>query len=264
MGQSNFWDALAPHHELLEDNYFDVPSVRLLLDRIEEPVLVVGAGQGLIVAELRTRGFSCEGIDLSREMIRYARARRGIALIEADARSLPFAPGTYRTILYATGVLDFMTDQEEIRIILKEGQRILNGAGTMFAAFYRLSDAQVKFMERVGLLANHLVCQRESLELYQQSPREMVGWVARRAGVSAIRAMTMLVNITVRSRPRDIRTTFRLQRIFRDPDAARALLNAAAPHQPYRDETEIRKLFERLAIPIKQLQVSPSCFIGEL
>src|SRR5947209_3826162 len=161
---SAFWDALAPHHELIEDNYFDVPSVRLLLARVEDPVLVVGAGQGLIVAELRARRFRCDGIDLSPEMIRYARARRGIALIQADARALAFAPGTYRTILYATGVVDFMTDEDQIRIILKEGRRILNGGGPMFVAFYRLSDAQVQFVQRVGLLANHLVRQRESLE----------------------------------------------------------------------------------------------------
>lgn len=264
MGQPNFWDALAPHHDLIEDNYFDVRSVRLLLDRIEDPVLVVGAGQGLIVAELLGRGLQCDGIDSSPEMIRYARARRGISLIEANAKALPFAPGTYKTIMYATGVVDFIADEAEIRAILTEGQRILNGAGQMFVAFYRLSDAQVQFVERVGLLANHVVAQRESFELYRQSPREMVAWVAQRAGVSRIRAMAMLIGITVRSRPREIRTTLRLQRVFRDPGAARALLNAAAPQHPYRDETEIRNLFQRLAIPIKQLRLTPSCFIVEL
>src|SRR5215472_3026543 len=164
-----FWDALAPHHELIEDNYFDVRSVRLLLDAVQEPVLVVGAGQGLIVAELRRRGLRCDGLDSSPEMIRYANLRRGIILIQADAKALPFAPGTYKTVIYATGVVDFMGDEEKIRTILKEGRRLTNGAGKMFVAFYRLSDAQERFLERVGLLANHVLCHQESLELYLQS-----------------------------------------------------------------------------------------------
>lgn len=50
---SNYWDTLAPHHWRLEDNYLNVPSVRLILGDIRQPVMVVGAGQGLIVEELR-------------------------------------------------------------------------------------------------------------------------------------------------------------------------------------------------------------------
>ena len=46
---SDFWDALAPHHARLENNYLDVRSVRYILREIVQPVLVVGAGQGLIV-----------------------------------------------------------------------------------------------------------------------------------------------------------------------------------------------------------------------
>ena len=49
---SAFWDALAPHHSALEDNYLNRASFRRIAHEIHEPVLVVGAGQGLIVAEL--------------------------------------------------------------------------------------------------------------------------------------------------------------------------------------------------------------------
>ena len=74
----NFWDTLAPHHWLVENNYLDVSSVRLILGDIRQPVLVVGAGQGLIVEELRRQGLRCDGIDLSARMMEYARARRGL------------------------------------------------------------------------------------------------------------------------------------------------------------------------------------------
>jgi SAM-dependent methyltransferase len=260
----DFWDALAPHLDLIEDNYFDLRSVRLLLNSLHDPVLVIGAGQGLIVAELRNRGFRCDGIDSSPEMVRHANLRRGITLIQADARALPFAPGVYKTIIYATGVLDFIAEEQAIRAILNEGRRITNGAGTIFAAFYRLSDAQEQFVKRVGLLANHQVRHRESLEVYLLNPREMVAWVARRAGVSPFRAIAILLWMSVRCRPRDLRTTIRMQRIFRDAAVAQALINAAPPQQPYRNAAEIINLFQRLGIPIQEFLPSPSCFIVKL
>ena len=258
-----FWDALAPHHALIEDNYFDLRAVRLLLDSMKPPVLVVGAGQGLIVAELRNRGFRCDGIDSSPEMIRYASLRRGVTLIQADAGALPFAPGTYKTIVYPTGVVDFVGDEQEIRTILNEGRRITNGGGKMFVAFYRLSEAQERFVKRVGLLANHLLFHRQSLEVYQLNPRQMVGWVASRAGVSPLRAVCMLLGLTARCRWREIQMSSRMQRIFREPEAAKALLNAAPLQQPYRNAAEIERLFQRLGFPIKRLRLSPSCFIVE-
>ena len=258
-----FWNALAPHHAFIEENYFDVPSLHLLMDSLQEPVLVVGAGQGLIVAELQKQGIRCDGIDSSSEMIRYAGLRRGITLIQADARDLPFAPGTYKTVLYATGVIDFIEDEQSIRAILNEGRRITTAAGKLFVAFYRISKYQEQFVTRVGLLANHRVRQRQSLEVYLLKPREMVAWVAKRAGVSKLRALAILLSLTVRCRPRDLRTTMRMQRIFRDRKVAEALLNAAPSEQPYRNEAEVRNLFQRLGMPIKELLLSPSCFIVE-
>jgi hypothetical protein len=53
---SDFWDALAPHHSAIENNYFDLSSLRRIFHELREPILVVGAGQGLIVAELQKRG----------------------------------------------------------------------------------------------------------------------------------------------------------------------------------------------------------------
>jgi predicted TPR repeat methyltransferase len=121
---SNFWDALAPYHSKLENSYLDLSSLRRIVHDIYPPVLVVGAGQGLIVAELQKKGVQCAGVDLSSEMIRYAKIRRGLDLVQAAASAMPFGKGSYRTIIYATGVVDFMSDEEEIRLILSEARRI--------------------------------------------------------------------------------------------------------------------------------------------
>src|SRR5436853_7027922 len=53
---SDYWDALAPHHASLENNFLDLPGLRRIMHHVRQPVLVVGAGQGLIVEELHKRG----------------------------------------------------------------------------------------------------------------------------------------------------------------------------------------------------------------
>jgi hypothetical protein len=62
---SDYWDALAPYHSALEDNYFDLPGLRRIIDDIRQPVLIVGAAQALIVEELLKNGFQTDGVDLS-------------------------------------------------------------------------------------------------------------------------------------------------------------------------------------------------------
>src|SRR5258708_2424671 len=131
---SDFWNALAPFHAEVEDSNFDLASVRRLLPEIESPVLVVGAGHGLIVAELRKHGYECDGVDLNPEMIRQAKLRRGITLVQADAKTMPFPRATYETIIYATGVVDFTAEEDEIQAMLTEGRRVVKESGRIFVA----------------------------------------------------------------------------------------------------------------------------------
>ena len=161
---SGYWDALAPHHSSLENNYFDLPSLRRIVHDIHQPVLVVGAGHGLIVAELRKHRLRADGVDLSSEMIRYAKTRRGLSLVQADASALPFGEGTYDTIIYTTGVVDFIGDEGHINVILNEARRVVRRSGNIFVAFYRLSAPWEDFLVRLGLLRNHVLSLRRSEE----------------------------------------------------------------------------------------------------
>lgn len=47
------WDGLAPHLAAMENNFFDLPSLRRIQQDVLTQVLVVGAGQSLIVAALQ-------------------------------------------------------------------------------------------------------------------------------------------------------------------------------------------------------------------
>jgi hypothetical protein len=258
---SDFWNVLAPFHAEVEDSNFDLASVRRLLPEIVSPVLVVGAGHGLIVEELRKHGFDCDGVDLCSEMIRQAKLRRGITLVQADAKAMPFPAASYETIIFATGVVDFTADEDEIRSMLTEGRRVVKGSGKVFVAFYKGSAAQVDFLETVGLISDHSLALRESLEVYLLNPVQMIGWVARRAGLGPFRATLALLRVGGGCTAQERRNTRRMQRVFRMIDDPRSLINAAPEKLPYRDKREIENLFMRLGIPVKQLSAFGSCWV---
>ena len=231
----------------------------MLFRSIRTPVLVVGAGQGLIVAALQKEGLQCDGVDLSAEMIRYARLRRRLALFHADAKALPFGNGAYKTIIYATGVIDFMSDKEEIRLILNEARRVAEHSGNIFVAFYRFSAATEYFLIRLGLLRNNVLRFREILEIYRLTPAQTIAWVAKRAKAGYSGAVILALRSWAFSTWQEKRNAFHMQRIFGDANHADVLIHTAPENQTYRNEVEIRELFTRLTIPIRQLEASVSC-----
>jgi len=261
---SEFWDALAPHHAGIENNYLDLRSVRRIVPQIRQPVLVVGAGQGLIVAELHRQRFQGEGVDLSSEMIKYAKVRRDITLVHANARALPFPERKYATIIYATGVIDFIGDELEIASILKEGRRILMDSGKMFVAFYRVSAAIEEFLGKAGLLTGNVIAQRETLRLYLLNPAQMVGFLTNRMRVGWFRAFALFLRISALSTSQEKLMSLKMRNIFRKLDDPHALINASPETQPYRDAVEIRNLFNRLNVPVKQFNGFPSCYVVQV
>jgi len=226
--------------------------------------LVVGAGQGLIVEELRKNGFRADGVDLSSEMIRYAKTRRGLKFVQADARAMPFGEGTYETIIYATGVVDFIGDEEQISVIMNEARRIVNQSGNIFVAFYRFSAASEDFLTRLGLLRNNVVSLREALEIHRLNPVQAIAWVAKKAEAGYFRAGILSLRSWALSTMQEKTTAFHMQRIFRTMGHANSFINTAPERQPYRNEQEIRNLFKRLAIPMKKLEASGSCYIVQI
>jgi ubiquinone/menaquinone biosynthesis C-methylase UbiE len=255
---------MAPHHSKIENHYLDLRSLRRIVHDIHPPALVVGAGEGLILEALRKNGCRADGVDLSSEMIRYARTRRGLALVKADASAMPFGDSTYETIIYATGVVDFIEDEEQIRVILKEARRIVHQAGNIFVAFYRFSAVLEDFLARLGLLRNNLFRFRETLEIYRLNPFQTIAWVAKRAEAGYFRAAILALRSWALSTMPEKTAAFNMQRIFRNKDHADSLINAAPERQPYRNEREVRNLFKRLAIPIKKLEATSSCHIVQI
>lgn len=258
---AEFWDALAPHHAAIENTNLDLNSIRRVLPELQPPILVVGAGHGLIVGELIRNGLACDGVDRSEPMIEYARQRRGLKVIHADARALPFTAASYRTIIYATGVIDFIGEDELIGAILNEARRVVAAEGKIFIGFYRISPGMEQFMTQLGLLRDHVLAYREILGVYRLPPLQAITWFARKAGVSYFRALTMALRSWLAATATERKTARHMQRIFANPEQAEALLQAAPEKLPYRNRAEAERLFQRLAIPILRLKATPSCHL---
>lgn len=257
----DYWDTLAPHHWRIENNYLDVSSVRLILDDVREPVLVVGAGQGLIVGELRRQGLRCDGIDLSATMLEYARLRRGLTLVRANAAAMPFVDGTYETVIVATGVIDFMADAREIETVMREAIRIVSGTGNVFVAFYRFSAAQKRFLTSLGLLRDDMLRARSALVLHRLGLRALVARVAKTVGLSTFQAALLCIRTGLESTRQERRVALAMRRVFartRDPDA---FIEAMPETQPYRDRSAIAHLFDSLSMRIEDWTASSSCYL---
>jgi len=255
---------LAAHHAALENNYLELGSLRRIMGDVRSPVLVVGAGQGLIVAELKNRGFQCDGVDFSAEMIRYARLRRGLDLIQADAKAMPLKSGSYQTIIYATGVIDFTSDEADIKRMLVEAKRIVDPDGKILVAFYRLSPTLEDVLAQLGLLRNHRLAQRDALQIHGFNLFQLLRWMAKQEGLGYLRAALLFLRMSAFSTLQEKTIGFSMKKIFRKVDDLNSLIDKSPEQQPYRNEAEIRNLFGRLGIATKKITTLRSCTVALL
>ena len=148
--------------------------------------------------------------------------------------------------------------------MLREGRRVAKDSGKMLIAFYRQSEALENFMAAVGLLKGNVVAVKESLKLYLLNPVQMTAWAAKRTGRSSLGAAAWMLRLSLSATMQEKMLPFKMQKVFRRLDDPKLLLDAAPQSQPYRNETEIRRLFDRLKIPLQGLERFASCYIARI
>jgi len=149
---NNLWTNLAPYWEFLENRHMNISVVENLLNELSSPVLIIGAGQGLLVKYLKEKGFTVVGLDLDKEMIKYAKERHSIDLIHGDASSLPFKNSSYKSVIISSGVVDYTDDKALIKRILDESIRVTAGHGKIFVAFYQITPNVERFYKKIGVI----------------------------------------------------------------------------------------------------------------
>lgn len=129
------WDALAPYWHIFETGGSDDSILTAAMaQRLETPVLYIGAGIGTYAARLASLVGRVVAIDSSPAMVRETRVRHPeIAAIVADVVTLPFADAAFRSVVCATGVIEFLGPQ--LPAAYRELGRVARGGLIYVAAF---------------------------------------------------------------------------------------------------------------------------------
>jgi cyclopropane fatty-acyl-phospholipid synthase-like methyltransferase len=267
---ARFWETWAPYLSYFEDNHLDLANIKKLDGLISDPVLIVGGGQGLLVEQLQKSGHKVDGVELSPQMIKYAQIRRGLKLIEADARRLPFPDQTYNTAIIATGVVDFLDDDAQIGSIVNEARRVTQASGKVLVGFVGVYPAAERFCRRIGLFTNRgtfnqrTLNQRKVFELTRLSPFETLKIFRRDYQLGVFAALREFLVLQMFLPRKEKKMTKKLAQMWKVVDNPQGLIDSAIESLPYRTEDEIRALFSRLRLPVVKLIGFGNCYVVQI
>lgn len=268
MSLNNYFDQWSQYWEYIEDFYLDRESLNALVKIVQSPVLVIGSGQGIIVHELRNHNFEASGIDFSWAMTQGAKARRGLYLPQADARQLPFVDNAYQTAILATGVVDFMGEEESIQTILAEAKRVTADTGQVLIAFYRLHPRAEELMRYTGLISANQWCLRKTYQSMSQTPAESFIEIQKNPNISTMGALIALIKTEMflprKEKAARQRWKKAWEKIKEEVENPQALIDNVPEFVPYRNETQIRQLLDRCNVPIKKLSSLYGCYIVQI
>ena len=260
-----YFDLWAPYWSDREDTFLAKESVETLSSLLKSPLLLVGAGLGLIMEKLMEKGLQVDGIELSPQMVKYAKEVRGLELIHGDAREMPIKDNTYESSLIATGVIDVMDDLKGIEKIIQEVHRVTVDKGPIYAAFYQWHPIVHEFVKTFKYLSDdgkwHF---RESHELWILKSSEVLSILRKRKPdlsflrtfLFSLKTLLLLPNKEKQEMKDFQRSWKRACETMEDP---RKLIESAPEIIPYRDENAIKRLFDKLNMQILNLLTFPSC-----
>jgi Methyltransferase domain len=260
-----FWETWAPCLSYIEDNHLDLANIEKLGGVISDPVLIVGAGQGLLVEQLQRSGHKVDGVDLSPQMVKYAEMRRGLKLIEADARNLPFASEMYNTTIIATGVVDFLHDDGQIGLIVNEARRVTQDAGKVLVGFVGAHPAAERFARHIGLITDRgTLNQRKMFELTRLSPWQTLRTFRRDSRIGIFRALREFLIPQMFLPRKEKEMSKSLAQMWKVVDNPQALIDSAIESLPHRTEDDIRALFARLGLPVDRFFDFGNCSVVQI
>jgi ABC-2 type transport system ATP-binding protein len=265
---AEFWRVWAPYWERMEDRHFGRLATERIAPGLKPPVLVVGAGQGIAVELLQKRGLETVGLDLDPEMVREARARRGLDLVLGDARALPFPRNRFGAVVLSSGVLDYQEDEGVARQILAEALRVLQPYGDLWAAFYQLPPVVARVSRRLGLLEErcyHLGRLFWLLRTVRERPLACIPAIARWSGRGQLSSGLYWTRLGLWL-PRELRQDSRLVEGILEAARARGedverLWSATPDSLPYRDEAAVQRLFASLGLAQTESLRLPDCLV---
>jgi ABC-2 type transport system ATP-binding protein len=263
-----WWKTWAPYWDRYEDQHLGTRALRSLMPWVSGPVLVVGAGQGLLLEALRREGIRATGVDSSRAMILRGRERRGMASLQADGLALPFRSACFMTVIIASGVVDYEEELSAQKSVVEEALRVLAPLGSLLISFYQLPPDVEKAYRRLGVLDEHGAFHMHRIFRFSMdtSPGRAVPLVKKWTGASSPAAFWRFA-LTGFTLPRALRENSRkLKEVL--AEAARAGLQAreiilSVPERlPYRTAHDIGRLLRDLGLESSQFYFFYDCVVA--
>lgn len=270
--KESYWTAWSPYWLYQEDFFLDSEAINKLTVFITNPVLIIGAGQGLLVEQLQKKDLMVDGIDSDPEMISYAKKRRGLDLIEADAGNMPFANDSYKTSIIATGVVDFMDDEEQIKLIIDEALRVTDGSGKVFVAFYKYHSRVEALLKYTGIITDKSLLRFKKLAqmtmLSFENPIGFIRTARKEANVGFINAFFVLMKAQLFLPKKEKRESKKLSALWKraknELDNPQSLIDCLPELVPYRNREQISSLLEKFNFSIKNMFFYDSCTVVQL
>jgi ubiquinone/menaquinone biosynthesis C-methylase UbiE len=270
--KESYWTAWSPYWSYQEDFFLDLDAINKLSAFITNPVLVIGAGQGLLVEQLQKNDFTVDGIDSDPQMISYAQKRRGLDLIQAYAENIPFADDSYKTSIIATGVVDFIDDEEQIKSIISEALRVTDNSGKKFVAFYKYTPKVEALLKYTGIITDKNLLRFKKLAemtmLSFENPIRFISAIRKETNIGFLRTMLILMRTQLFLPKKEKRESKKLSVLWKraknELDNPQSLIDCLPELVPYRNREQISSLFKKFNFSINNMYFYDSCTIVQL
>lgn len=263
-----WWAAWAPLWEHLEDQHFGTATAAQLLGLVQEPVLVLGAGQGLVVDYYRRLGLRAFGLDRNPAMVQAGRLRRGLCLVQADARALPFLAQSFGTVIFSSGVVDYGAQRDDLGTMLGEARRVLRPGGRIAAAFYQVEPELLAIYRKLGVVAGGAYHPERMFEIddaVREAPARAVPKIAAWSGRSKASSFLFFARLGLRlprALERERRRMLAVLRLAAAQGLTREALVASFPTGvPYRTPEEAVALLTAAGARAPELTGTPDCLV---
>ncbi len=269
MEADKWWSTWAPVWDHIEDRHFGTKPTGSLIDRIKPDVLVIGAGQGLIVRYLKGKGIRVTGLDINPDMVKVAKEKYNLDIVEGDAGKLPFKDDSYSTVIISSGVVDYGADEAAITAFIDEAKRVCRRRGNIFVAFYKIPGRIEKIYRKIGVIDSGSMYRMKRIfeinEIAEKFPPLCAIPIQKWTGKSMARVNFewLIVGLT---QPKEFRTERKwinaLFKTGREMGLDKKTLTDSVPDSlPYRNTGQVKELMERIRAGHKEIKEFDDCTV---
>jgi ubiquinone/menaquinone biosynthesis C-methylase UbiE len=262
-----WWSTWAPFWDMIENRHFGTVTTDYILNDVVSPVLVIGAGQGLIVRYLKEKGYDAVGLDLNQDMVDIAKSKYNINLVKGDARNLPFEDKSFKTTIISSGVVDYGADEESIKIMIDEANRVTNGH--VYAGFHQVVPKIEKIYRKIGVIdfEKNLRLKRifDIDKISKKDPLKCIPYIKKWTNKNFFRILFewTVIGITLPKEMKDEREKFTGIVKMGEPQGIteQMMLDTIPESVPYRSQNEIEELMKRLNTPFLKTVKFDDCVL---